>query len=171
MRFALTAAATCVALAAAVVGLALSGYYEVSALSSHGGAVEWFLVTARERSIAARAAGVEVPALDDPRLAGRGRALYRRWCVDCHGAPGVPTSATGQGLNPPPPELVYADYSGERAAAEAFWVIDNGIRMTGMPSYGLALRDEEIWALVAFLRRLPETSPEEYAAPPAPAAR
>jgi mono/diheme cytochrome c family protein len=165
LRIALLAAlATVLALAGGALALALSGFYEVSALRSHGGAVEWFLVTARERSVAARSAGIAVPPLDDPALARRAAPLYQQLCAGCHGAPGVPMSQVGQGLNPVPPELVYSDFGGERRAAEIYWVLDNGIRMTGMPAFGLALDEDELWALVALVQRLPAMSAEEYAA-------
>ena len=55
-----------------------------------------------------------------------------------------------------------------------FWIIKNGVKMTGMPSFGPSHKDDEIWKLVAFVQKLPKMKPEEYnqmtQAPPAPAA-
>jgi mono/diheme cytochrome c family protein len=48
--------------------------------------------------------------------------------------------------------------------AELFWIVKNGLKMTGMPSFGKTHTEKQIWGIVAFLRRLPNLSPEEYAA-------
>ena len=138
-----------------------SGVYDVAATSEDGGPIEWVLETTRERSVH-RAAGsleVQLPRLDDPRMIRSGLVRYHALCATCHGAPGVNVSATGQGLNPYPPEL--AGEAGEEPR-EVFWVVKNGIKMTGMPAYGVTLGDAEIWEIVAFLKRMPELSPAEY---------
>ena len=83
-------------------------------------------------------------------------------CVTCHGSPGTPASEIGQGLSPYPPEL--ANETLEASDAELFWVIKNGIRMTGMPAFGLTHEDEDLWAVVAFLKTLPRLSQQEYQA-------
>jgi mono/diheme cytochrome c family protein len=49
----------------------------------------------------------------------------------------------------------------KRTDGELFWVVQNGIRMTGMPAFGPTHKDEEIWKIVAFLRHLPALTPEE----------
>lgn len=157
------------AAALAVVALAIAlGAVEVAATAPHARPVEWLLATARERAIAARAEDLVVPPLDDPRLLRRGIVLYQRHCVACHGAPGVDPAPWAWGLNPfppplhDPPELTGED--GRQHAARTFWVIDNGVRMTGMPAFGVAMGEEEMWALTAVAERLRELSAEEYAA-------
>ncbi|HEY9420753.1 MAG TPA: cytochrome c [Thermoanaerobaculia bacterium] len=140
-----------------------SGVYDVAATGEDGGPIEWVLETTRERSVyrAAESLEIQVPRLDDPRMIRSGLVRYHALCATCHGAPGVKISATGQGLNPYPPEL--AGEAGEDPL-ELFWVVKNGIKMTGMPAYGVTLSDEEIWEVVAFLKRMPQLSPEEYRA-------
>ena len=81
-------------------------------------------------------------------------------CVTCHGAPGVDASEAGEGLNPPAPDLTTGKVQ-KRTDGELFWLVQGGIRMTGMPAFGPTHKDEEIWKIVAFLRRLPALSPEE----------
>jgi mono/diheme cytochrome c family protein len=81
-------------------------------------------------------------------------------CAVCHGGPGVPKGHIGKGLYPVPPDLAQA--SKHLSDAEMFWVIKNGLKMTGMPSWA-DHSDEEIWATVAFLKKLPAMTPEEYA--------
>ena len=139
-----------------------SGAYDVSANHPEG----WLDRLAQQvahRSIHRRAEQVEPPAglsLDDPALVRRGAVLYEDMCVTCHGAPGVEVSEVGTGLSPAPPDLV--DEGGEEDPAELFWVTRNGVRMTGMPAFGVTHSDEEIWAMVAAIRRLHTLSPEQY---------
>ena len=63
-------------------------------------------------------------------------------CVVCHGAPGKEPSYIRQGLRPEPPNL--AESSKRWGGAELFWIIKNGIKMTGMPAFGPTHQDEEI---------------------------
>jgi len=48
-----------------------------------------------------------------------------------------------------------------RPDSELQWIVSNGIRMTGMPAFGASKSVEEVWQLVAALRRLPRLSAEE----------
>ena len=147
-------------LALAAVGFIYSGIYDVAATTPDTGLIQWALETTQHRSVHRRAEEVEAPAsLDDPNLIRTGLIEYHEMCVVCHGAPGVPISPVGQGLNPSPPEL--AKESGEEAG-ELFWVTKNGIKMTGMPAFGVTHSDEEIWAIVAFMKKMGDLSPEEY---------
>src|SRR3546814_5639660 len=66
----------------------------------------------------------------------------------------------GKGTNPAPPEL--SETVHKWTPAELFWIVKYGLKMTGMPAWGPTHRDDELWAITAFLLRLPELSPEEY---------
>ena len=147
-------------LALAAVGFIYSGIYDVAATAPDTGLIQWALETTQHRSVHRRAEQVEAPpSLDDPNLIRTGMIEYHELCVVCHGAPGVPISPVGQGLNPSPPEL--AKESGEEAG-ELFWVTKNGIKMTGMPAFGVTHSDEELWAIVAFMKKMGDLSHEEY---------
>ena len=102
-----------------------------------------------------------MPNLEDPKRIQTGLVHYHEMCTTCHGAPGVNISEIGQGLNPDPPEL--SDV-GRDAPEETFWVVKNGIKMTGMPSFGVTHTDDEIWDIVAFLRKMGKLTPQEYQA-------
>jgi hypothetical protein len=82
-------------------------------------------------------------------------------CAICHGVPGEEPSPIRQGLSPAPPKLD-SRQTQKRSDAGLFWIITNGIRMTGMPAFGRSHNDEELWSIVAFLRLLPKLKPEEY---------
>jgi mono/diheme cytochrome c family protein len=90
-----------------------------------------------------------------------GAGPYAEMCAPCHGAPGVERSAMGRGLNPLPPTP--ADLVGRWTPAQLFWITKHGIRMTGMPAWGQSHTDDQIWEIVAFVRRLPAMTPEDYA--------
>jgi hypothetical protein len=74
------------------------------------------------------------------------------------GATGRPAPIR-QRIQPGPPAL--ADVVRELRPAELFWIIKNGIKMTGMPESGSTHSDDEIWGIVAF-NEPPEMSPEQY---------
>lgn len=166
MKTVLTLLGFLLVLVLAALAFIYSGSYDVSASSPDTGLVHWALETTRERSVHSAAEAFEesaqIPNLDDPDLVRTGLVHYHAMCVTCHGAPGVPISEIGQGLNPFPPEL--AAEAEEEEPAEVFWVVKNGIKMTGMPAFGVTHSDEEIWAITAFLQRMPKLSPQEYGA-------
>ena len=148
-----------VALAVAGLGLTYAGAYNVAANVPDHGIVKWVLSTNMQRSVASHARSISAPSLSDQQAKEGGR-VYKETCVYCHGAPGKDPGDIGKGLNPEAPYL--PDAVGRWTAAELFWIIKNGIKMTGMASYGTVHKDEEIWNLVAFVQRLPKMTPEQY---------
>lgn len=139
-----------------------SGTYNIAATKPHTGIARWIFGTVMERSVKSRADRITVPPLDDDPLVRIGFHHYKEMCATCHGAPGVKPSEIGKGLNPEPPDLVEKLKEHGWNEAELFWIIKHGIKMTGMPAFGPTHSDEEIWGIVAFLKRLPDLSPEGY---------
>jgi mono/diheme cytochrome c family protein len=138
-----------------------SGYFNVAASEPHSSITGWVLETARARSIKVHAADIGAPpGLDDPPKLLIGTEHFAAHCVVCHGAPGVPKGEVGEGLYPQPPNLVHS--SEHYTPSELFWIVKHGIKMTGMPAWG-DHSDDELWAKVAFIRKLPEMTPEDYA--------
>jgi mono/diheme cytochrome c family protein len=139
-----------------------TGLYNVAATEPHTRLVQEILETAMTRSVRARALDITVPGdLADPTRVRQGASEYEEMCVLCHGGPGGTLSPIGKGLNPAPPLL--HERALERSRAELFWIIAHGVKMTGMPAFGPSHDDSEIWAVVAFLERLPSLSFEQYA--------
>ena len=136
-----------------------SGGISVAADEPHSGAVYKFLETVRSRSIAAHAREIQVPDLNNPRLIAQGADHYASMCSGCHLAPGVASSELRDGLYPKPPNLTEHAHT---SAAETFWIIKHGIKMTGMPAWGKTHGDEAIWGLVAFLQKLPRMTESQY---------
>lgn len=156
--------AVAAALAAATGGLVvlLAGLYDISAADQHLAPTYRMLNIGLRASVRLRAASIEVPPLDDAELVARGLAHFRASCVSCHGAPGIAPEAFALGMTPIPANLVVT--ARERRAAELFWTIKFGIKMTGMPAWQFRMNDDDIWATVAFLRTLPQLSPRDYQA-------
>ncbi len=136
-----------------------TGSYNVAATNPPGRFEKKFAAFALDRSIQKRAP-VRTNPFSKPEDIRAGLAHYKENCLDCHGAPGVEESEFGQGLNPPAPDLtlpsVQRMYDGE-----LFWIVSNGIRMTGMPAFSPTHKEEEIWKIAAFVRHLPEVTREE----------
>jgi mono/diheme cytochrome c family protein len=155
-------ASTLAVIAGALLLFIYSGEYNVAATQPHYVPVRWALNTTMVNSVRDHAEHVEVPSLGDSSLIRQGFSRFEQMCVMCHGAPGVPRGAVGKGLRPVPPEL--AEAVPRWTPAELFWIVKHGIKMTGMPAWGVTHEDQKLWAIVAFLRVLPETSPAEYQA-------
>ena len=132
-----------------VYGFVQSGIFNVSATINDGPVLTWLLHTTMEKSVEKRATDIEVPDLSPQDMILAGFSDYASMCAGCHGEPGKSPGIIKQGLNPAPPDLDHLAEEG--TAAEMFWVISNGIRMTGMPAFGKSHQPEEIWPVVAFL--------------------
>jgi Cytochrome C oxidase, cbb3-type, subunit III len=140
------------------------GYYNVAATHPDPAIVDLVLERVRDASVARHAGVTGSVTLDDPAIVQAGaRAFADRGCPICHGAPGVTWQKFAEGLNPAPPDL--AEAGKEHEPAQLFWVIKNGIKMTGMPSFGATgAEDKEIWSIVAFIKKLPNVSEADFKA-------
>ena len=145
------------------------GFYSVAGTAEEPKIVSWALVQVRQASIARQAKERPPMELNDAELVKMGaRAYGERGCVNCHGAPGVEWAKFSEGLRPDPPDL--KEVADEREPRELFWVIKNGINMTGMPSFAkIEVPDRELWTIVAFIKKLPTVKDEDYKAWTAPA--
>ncbi|PCJ51174.1 MAG: cytochrome C oxidase Cbb3 [Gammaproteobacteria bacterium] len=145
-----------------------SGIFPIGADTPHSQPVYWVLEQARERSIKRASADINVPSLDDPSLLLSGGADYNDMCSSCHLKPGQLESDMSIGLYPSPPNLALKhtehDHSDDADAVKRrqYWIIKHGIKASGMPAWGPTHDDERLWAMVAFLQRLPELTPEQY---------
>ena len=158
------------------LGFIYSGVYHIGADDHHFKPVYWALETLRERSIAARTGDIEVPPLDDPDMLLAGGADYNEMCSGCHMKPGKKQSEISAGLYPQPPNLAMGDEAhglghaggagwhgnARDSAARQFWIIKHGIKASGMAAFGPTHDDARIWAMVAFLQKLPTLDATKY---------
>jgi mono/diheme cytochrome c family protein len=142
----------------------LGGFYNVAATAEDPAIVKWALIQTRTASINRHATDQPPANINDAQMVQAGaKAFDKHGCANCHGAPGVPWLKYSEGLNPDPPDL--KKVVDQITPAQLFWVVKNGINMTGMPSFQLAgAKDEEIWAIVAFIKKLPTVSETDYKA-------
>lgn len=137
-----------------------SGIYNVTAMEEHGSWGKWALHTTMKNSVEARGSEVNVPSnLASEEMIRQGARGYDQLCVACHLKPGLDDTLLRQGLNPTPPSLTE---TGPFGPGEQFWIIKNGIKMTGMPAWGVTHDDEDLWEITAFIQRLPSLSESEY---------
>ena len=138
-----------------------AGVYNIGADAPHWKGVYMALEQVRERAIVHHARDIVVPAdLGDPARISRGAGLYTM-CSGCHLGPGVEKSELSQGLYPQAPELARGS---THSAAQQFWMIKHGIKLSAMPAWGVTHEDPLIWDMVAFIRALPKMSPAQYQA-------
>ena len=153
-------AALLAVLAVAGFLVAASGIVPIKASSGHWAITAWLLHFTMRRSIATHTLGLKVPSLDDPSLVLRGAGHYETGCRPCHGSPNLPHPRIPQQMTPHPPYL--PPRVSEWDPDELFYIVKHGVKFTGMPAWPTQQRDDEVWAIVAFLRTLPELDAEEY---------
>jgi cytochrome c553 len=154
----LLAAAAAVYLAA--LGFAWSGLGDIAASQGHWPFVERLLDFGMRHAVARHASGIQVPDLDDPDMIRLGAAHFHRGCAFCHGAPGIPVNPIAKQMLPSPPELAVKMRPWQ--PNELFWIVKNGFKYTGMPGWVAIEREDEIWAVVAFLTRVQKLNAETY---------
>ena len=141
-------------------GFVYSGMYNVAAADQHTAPVFWVLKTTMRRAVERHSHSVVVPPLDDPMQIARGRILFVTHCSRCHGAPGVAPEPFALGLRPAPANL--ANTGLEWVPAQIYWAITNGLKLTGMPAWEFRLTNDEIWSIVAYVRRMPYEAPRRF---------
>lgn len=140
--------------------VAASGIIPIKASSGHWAITAWLLDFAKIRSVTTHTLGLKPPALDEPGLVLKGAGHYETGCFPCHGSPAVRQPRIARAMTPPPPYLPPEISSWD--AEELFYIVKHGIKFTGMPAWPAQQRDDEVWAMVAFLRQLPNLNAETY---------
>ena len=137
----------------------LSGIYNIGASRDHWSITNFIITILRDRSISVASGGIEVPELDDPDLYELGQEHFLGACTSCHGIPGRPPNPIYSSMLPQPPDLTgaFEDYD----SRQIFWIINHGLKYTGMPAWPGIDRPDEVWSVVAFLRRLNAAGPPD----------
>lgn len=153
-----------VVLAAGGLLFAWSGLFNVAASTGHWPVTAWVLHWVMQNSVRTYAMlTVETPPdLDDPALLPAAAGHYASGCAYCHAAPGEPQGDVANAMTPPPPELVewlpHTDWTDK----ELHRIVEHGVKYSGMPAWPSLYRPDEVWAMVAFLKRMPEMDVETY---------
>jgi cytochrome c553 len=158
-----TVFATLLLLGVGLFLIAWIGAYSVAASRGHWAIMEWLLTFGMRNSVELHAHLVEKPPpLDNADLSTLGAGHFHFGCAYCHGAPGFPINPIAERMLPPPPDL--STTSAQWNDQQLFWIVKNGIKYTGMPAWTSQQRDDEVWAVVSFLKRLPGLDAQAYSA-------
>lgn len=129
------------------------------------GAIEtFFALGLRNFIIGWHAKNLRNPVERGPEVIAEGRAHFADHCANCHANDGSGETEMGQGLYPKPPDLRLRRTQNLTDGA-LFYIIENGVRLTGMPAWGTGTEEGEMasWRLVHFIRHLPDVSEPELA--------
>lgn len=113
------------------------------------------------RSVREQSKAIAIPAgYDAPAQVIKGAGQYARVCSHCHGAPGLGQNPVALSMRPRPQYLMAVlPQFGPR---ELFWIVKHGVEMSAMPAWPAQTRDDEVWAMVAFLQRAPKLTNAEF---------
>ncbi|HER63153.1 MAG TPA: cytochrome c [Desulfobacteraceae bacterium] len=119
--------------------------------------LDWWGHVNLENSLRWRAQDSSIPAAADP---DQGFEHYLSMCLHCHGGPEASRQEWAHYMLPSPPKL-WEEEILHMSDGELFSIISQGIRMTGMPAFGPTHPDEDIWNMVAFVRRLDQLTEQQ----------
>jgi|SRR5579875_926650 len=128
-----------------------------------------------ERTLANMAKDVVIPLeahnLKDPVPPGEkaiqeGQQVYLQSCALCHGTDGHGYTSLGRSMYPPAMDLT-SPHVQHWTDADLYWIIQNGIRLTGMPSWSSSISESDTWKLAQFIHALPQLDAERATAGPA----
>ncbi len=140
-----------------------TGAYDVAATAEEPALIGSMIAKVRGASVRHHATGKPPFAENDKTAIQQGaKAFAQAGCVNCHGGIGVDWQKFAEGMNPSPPDLKDA---AQAPIGHIVWVVKNGIRMTGMPSFEKAgLKDDQIWQIAAFVKAWPTVKEDDYKA-------
>lgn len=118
---------------------------------------------ARIRREAPKQAPPQIPATPENLLAGA--MIYKKNCAFCHGLPDAKPSSQGHGMYPHAPQLFTPrGMVNHDPPGITYWKVRNGIRLTGMPSFGASLTYQQMWKVTLLLRNANKLPPRVFAA-------
>jgi len=122
----------------------------------------WVARKAREIAMPGDAKSRRNPVANSPEVIADGRAHWADHCASCHANDGSGETVVGKNLYPPAPDM-RLPATQQLTDGELFYIIQNGIRLTGMPAWGTGSDhdEEDSWKLVHFIRHLPQVTLEE----------
>jgi mono/diheme cytochrome c family protein len=117
---------------------------------------------ALDAAVDRRAPDVKNPlqATDDNLIAGM--KIYQTACAGCHGDISHPHSEFGDSFHPHAPQFV--EDAPDMPENQNFYIIQHGIRMSGMPAWKSAFKEQEMWQVTMFLSHMDKLSPQLTAA-------
>jgi mono/diheme cytochrome c family protein len=122
---------------------------------------KWLAQRMRSMAVTADTKGRVNPVSDSPEVLEQAKAHWADHCAGCHANNGSGRTEMGQHMYPPSPDMREPETQ-NLTDGELFFIIENGIRLTGMPGWGGRDRDpRDSWKLVRFIRHLPHLTAAE----------
>jgi plastocyanin len=149
--------------AAAVGGAVMMAGGGLGAFHEPGGLEETMANQALHFSIPGAAARAQNPRATEAELWREGVPAFAGRCSMCHGTDGHGQTEIGSRMYPRVPDLGGSRVQ-EFSDGQLFWIIQSGIRLTGMPGFHGVVTDDDTWKLVAFVRRVPSLTPADLQA-------
>ncbi len=113
---------------------------------------------ARRFAVPRGARDAQNPLPFTPESWSEARSHFADHCAICHGNDGRGNTEIGRNLYPKAPDMQLSDTQ-RLSDGELYWIIENGVRLTGMPAWGNGTGDDaDTWKLVHFIRHLSELS-------------
>ena len=143
-------------------GVFMMGTNGLSAREQPGPLERWVARQARTLAVPKDARNRANPVPDSPRVQADARAHWADHCAACHANNGTGDVDMGKHMYPQAPDMRQAETQ-QMTDGELFFIIQNGIRMTGMPAWGSGSQHDEqdSWKPVRFIRHLPRLTAEE----------
>ena len=138
------------------------GLTPIAADKGHWPLTERVLKYVMTQTVRMQSLGTKVPPLDDPGLVLKGAGHYVTDCMPCHGAPGQKQALVVEQMVPAPPYL--SEVVDTWQPQQLHWIVKHGIKYSAMPAWSSQRRDDEVWAMVAFLQALPDMEAAQYRA-------
>ena len=109
---------------------------------------------AKDVTIPLEAGKMKNPLPETDEVVSQGQEVFLGSCAQCHGADARGDTNIGRNMNPPAMDLT-STHVQHWSDAELFWIIQNGVRLTGMPSWKSSISDNDTWKLAHFIHNLP----------------
>lgn len=160
-----------------MIALALAALFFAAGCSAHGkpSAIETKIANAaKDVLIPIEAERATNPTPDTPQTLAEGRQVFLAHCALCHSSDGHSQNPLGLAMYPPAMDLTSPHVQAWKDQ-ELYWIVQNGIRLTGMPSWQGQITPQQTWQLARYIHALPQMTPQRIAqldalvAPPPPA--
>jgi mono/diheme cytochrome c family protein len=109
---------------------------------------------AKDVTIPLEAGRKQNPLPDTDEVVSQGQEVFLGSCAQCHGADGRGDTSVGRSMDPPAKDLD-SPHVQHWSDAELFWIVQNGVRLTGMPAWRSSISDNDTWKLALFIHKLP----------------
>lgn len=155
--------ATGAAILAVAIIILSAGWINLSASIPHPPGWALILHGVFRRSTAYHARGLTIPAeFGSPRQVAKGAAYYGRVCARCHSGPGLGQNPVALSMRPRP-QYLFREID-KFPPRDLFWVVKHGVKYSGMPSWPVQDRDDEVWSVVSFLKQMPKMTTAQFEA-------